>query len=1105
MKVTSSNGGFYLTAVLFLASGLSSLIYQVVWTRMLVLVFGSTTFATSTVLAIFMGGLALGSYVAGRLADKVKRPFLCYGILEGAIGLWALLVPLLFPAASPLFQIIWREFHPNLLVFSLLRALMVLVILILPTACMGATLPVISKFVTSSLEIVGRRVGLLYSLNTLGAVVGAAAAGFWLIPTFGLSMATLIAASINVVLCLTVLALSVSVERNVEEQIVQVPTVQRDFSKDSGRLSGVTFLVVFTFAISGAVAMVYEVGWTRALLMVIGSSTYAFSVMLCSFLVGIFVGSFVCAKHIDRAKNPVAWFAVLEIGLCLFGVLSLINFNYLPWWNLQINSFWPESPVLSLAARLFLSACILMPLTLCLGASFPAVVKACTGEFEAVGRSVGTLYSVNTLGAIVGAMAAGFVLVPACGVERMLTLAAVINLVLGAALMLSLKETSLLCKSLIVVLSLPVLYFSCQPLCLWDKRVMLMGQSERRRLIRENRHYDSFTQWADGLSKRNQIAFWNDGPCSTVGILHWTASGGNSLVTNGHVDASDGVDKTTQALIACLPLIWKPDARDIAVVGWGSGMSVGDVTLFPVSSITAIELEPAVVTASSFFHHINHSPEKDPRLHLEINDGRNYLLLTDKRFDVIISEPSNPWQAGVCNLFTREYFQNCQDRLNPGGILSLWLQTAEVPPENVRGILASLQSVFPYVAAFRLNSSNLALLASQSPLQTDYSSLVAAFKKGPVADELRSVAINSPEKLASLIEISPDALSQLAAGATFNVDDTNRLEYEVGLTYENLRFYDKNKKLRSSNIGQPWKLLKFSNYNDVEKALLFAEIGRQAYLDNSPELGLAWVGESLAVAPTTEGFRIAGIALWHENRRTEAHAMWQQGLLLEPGWPDVFVARGVAEWKDRQIEAARADLRRAFELAPSYEPARLHLAETYSPSQSYQLPDHGPLEFFQSFAKKQDPEEVEKLLMPLVNSRFTKEHPEVLYLLGQAEYQLGRKELAVGYLKRLLAVSPDSIMARRVLGCLMLEDGHEESAAYLWGRSFEIANQVYDDLSENAEEFLGAGKEKLAVNALTRCLELKPSQANLSFKFRELSKGDSEATEAVSVLDKLFR
>ncbi len=1071
---------------------------------MLVLVFGSTTFATSTVLAIFMGGLALGSYVGGKLSDRVKRPFLCYGLLEGVIGLWALLVPLLFPAAAPLFQILWREFHPDLLVFSLLRALMVLVILILPTACMGATLPVISKFVTNSLDIVGRRVGLLYSLNTLGAVAGAASAGFWLIPTFGLSMTTLVAASVNIFLCLAVLALSAAVERESEASPDRL-TVSRSGSKQADkRLSGLTVFVVLSFGVSGAVAMVYEVGWTRALLMVIGSSTYAFTVMLCSFLVGIFVGSFVCSRQIDRAKNPVAWFAVLEIGLCLFGILSLVNFNYLPWWNLQINSFWPESPVMSVSARLLLSASILMPLTLCLGASFPAVVKSCTGELEAVGKSVGMLYSVNTLGAIVGALAAGFILVPLLGVERMLTIAAVINLLLGVALLVALKEISILSKALFVSLTLPVLYLSWQPLLLWDRRVMLMGQAERRRLIREIRQYNSFAAWKEGLAKRNEVAFWSDGPCSTVGVLHWTASGGSSLVTNGHVDASDGADKTTQALIACLPLIWKPEAKDVAVVGWGSGMSVGVATLFPVSSITAIELEPAVVAASTFFHHINHRPEKDPRVHLEINDGRNYLLLTDKKFDVIISEPSNPWQAGVCNLFTREYFQNCQERLKPGGILSLWLQTAEVPPDNVRGILASLKSAFPYVAAFRLNSSNLALMASQSALSADYSSLVAAFKPGPVADELKKVDISSPEKLASLIEIAPDAVSELTAGATFNVDDTNRLEYEVGLTYENVRFYGQNKELRSSHSGSPWKLLTFRHYSDLERALLFSEIGRQAYLDNSPELGLAWVGESLAVAPTSEGFRIAGIALWHERRRAEARAMWQQALQLEPTWPYVLVARGVAEWRDQQVDAARADLRRAVELAPAYEPARFHLAETYSPSQSFQLPDHRPLEFFQSFAKDQDPQEVERLLVPLAkNSSFTNQHPELLYLLGQAEYQLGRRESAAADLKRLLAICPDSIMARRVLGCLMLEEGHGEFAAYLWDRSFEIANPVNEDLNGNAQELLGSGKVKSAVEALTHCLELSPRQAEITPKLRELSKRDGDAAKAIEVLDRL--
>src|SRR5262249_21810696 len=453
---------FAFILTLFLLSGLSSLIYQVIWTRLLVLVFGSTTFATATVLAVFMGGLALGSFLAGRISDRVQRPYFWYGMLEGIIGVWAILAPIMFDWALPLYRVVWQQFHLSVLPFSLLRFVMAAVILLVPTTCMGATLPLLARFVTDNLAYVGKHVGTLYATNTLGAVCGALLAGLVLLPVIGMNATTFTAAGINLLLCAAVIASAARVEMVRDYKPPQIESGEKE------RLPAQVVSAIVAFSCSGAIAMIYEVGWTRSLLMVIGSSTYSFTVMLSSFLVGIFLGSLICARFVDRAREPIAWFALLQFLVCLFGFAAMIEFNFRPWWNLTINATPPSSPAFSLAVRFALAAAILMPLTLCLGAIFPVVVKVASTRLEAVGRSVGTLYSANTLGAIVGAFLAGFVFIPLFGVEKTLIFACLANMFIGLVLFNFVTGARPIVKIAAVAAGLAVALWAVKDPVVWD-------------------------------------------------------------------------------------------------------------------------------------------------------------------------------------------------------------------------------------------------------------------------------------------------------------------------------------------------------------------------------------------------------------------------------------------------------------------------------------------------------------------------------------------------------------------------------------------------------------------------------------------------------------
>jgi spermidine synthase len=1103
---TFAGWGFALTAVLFVASGFSSLIYQVVWTRMLVLVFGSTTFATSTVLAVFMGGLALGSFVAGRVSDKIKRPFFYYGVLEGVIGLWALLVPFLFAAAVPLYQVVWQGLHPTVLPFSLLRFMMAAVILILPTACMGATLPLLSRFVTASLDYVGERVGTLYSVNTLGAVAGAMLAGFGLLPALGLSATTLIAALINFLICGLVIWLAPMLEhRGLAASADSSAAGQQPEDKPAAApLSRVTRLAIISFGISGAAAMIYEVGWTRTLLMVIGSSNYAFTIMLSTFLIGIFLGSFVCARIVDRARDPLAWFAKLEIGVFFFGFMSMALFNYLPWWNLQLNAILPADPTASICARFVLASLILSPLTFCLGAIFPTIVKASTKELEAVGKSVGTLYSINTLGAIIGAFTAGFILVPWLGVERTLIVASVVNLVLGVGLCLCLESIPKYVRIAMAIVSLPVLYWCLGMPDIWNRSIMLMAQSERRRMVRSALTYQTFDKWRTQVESNMDYLFWKDGASSTVGIMRWKDTGSHSLVTNGHVDASDGMDKNTQILLSAYPLLWKPDAKDVAVIGWGSGMTLGTASLFPVKSITAIELEPAVIEASKFFHRLNHYPEKNPLVHLEVNDGRNYMLATDKKFDAILSEPSNPWQAGVCNLFTKEYFQVCRQRLNSGGIFAFWLQTVEIPPENLREILSALRSVFPYTFGLNSDRTNVVVLASDQPLKLDFDRLKAAFKSKALAKDLAEVDINSPEALLARVAAASDGIEEMTRGFRPNVDDTNRLEFAVGRTYENRFFMNEDRQLFVDFCGNPWQDISFGAMTAKQKAASLAEIGRQALLIGANIHGALWAQASVRVEPSAEAYRVAGIAAMQEGEEGEAQKLWAKALEIDPKNIDTLQTRGVACLESGQIGAARADFAKVLAIEPENKPAQLHMAQTFSSLQQAPAPNQKSLLFLRSVVKDQSPETVVKYLEPLAGDpKFVNNHPETLLLLGQADYQLGQIDRSEALLRRFVVFDPESVAGQRLLGCLAERRGFTIEAAGRWYRSIHYAKQAQSKLWRMANEELKAGRQTDAVRLLINCLELCPDDQQVYLMLGSLSKQSKEAAEKVTELMRL--
>jgi spermidine synthase len=894
----------------FTLSGATGLVYQVVWSRMLALLFGATTAATGTVLAVFMGGLALGGWLSGRRADTLRRPLFVYGLLEGGIGLCALLVPMLFAAAVPLYRLGWQAAGGAGAVLTVVRFLLSCVVLLPPTALMGATLPVLSRLCATRPETLGARVGTLYGANMLGAAGGALLAGFVLIPALGVSGTVWATAAVNFALLIAAVALErlaftpekqpappgslsrsgasragaslaesgagragASLAESVEEGVLTSPPtplpslrsgqalrkergeglgnvavqaaawpkaqragVPSSKAEDEGPVSLMgARAALIGFGISGAIALVYEVAWTRALLLIIGSNIHAFAAMLATFLIGLFLGTLIAARFADRLRNPLAALAWTEAAVGVAAWLGYSWFDSLPWLNLTLLDSLPKSAAASLLVRFGLAALAMLPTALCLGALFPSAVRACGPTLARVGRTVGDLYAANTVGAILGALLASFLLIPSLGAQRTLHGAMAANVALALAILgigyrvagIGKRPPPVRRRFLASIAVLGVLLVAVAWPTRWDMLTLVMAQSAHREVARyldiyHKLPYVSQADFTDQIHTDQQLLFDREGVSSHVAVIRNRFN--TSLLTNGHSDGSDNVDMPTQILLAALPMLLYPAPNapaSVAVVGWGTGVTGGVVEQFPVQHLTALEIEPEVLRAADLFRHVNHDSLQDARLKRLLADGRNAFLAAPDSYAVIISEPSNVWQAGVCNLFTRDFFQLCRKRLRPGGLFTQWIGYGSVPTPEVRGILAALHTVFPFALVFRVDESDAVVVASGRPLAVDAGQVTAKMVAANPAlrADLERAGIGEAPRLIARLRFGSDELPAFCQGEAPNTDDNARLEFAAALAYEQQSYSEAGQAAFAAvRPADPFKYVRFSGLSAAAQA-----------------------------------------------------------------------------------------------------------------------------------------------------------------------------------------------------------------------------------------------------------------------------------------------
>ncbi len=730
-----------LLLVLFTASGCAALIYEVVWYQLLQLVIGSTSVSMGYLLATFMGGLCIGSIWLPRKWGK-QHPLRIYAVLEFGIGVFAVLVKFLLPVLSGMYFA-----APNMFMRGLLAALCMLP----PTILMGASLPAIVRWVKDTSWW-----GYLYAGNTIGAVFGCLLAGFYLLRVYNLSIATFVAAGINVAIAAIswIAAGRVSAPPPQEEAPVEVRSDR--------------WAVYLCIGLSGATALGAEVVWTRTLGMLLLATVYVFSIILAVFLAGLAIGSAAgswIAKK-GRAQAALGWSQVLLMLGMAWTAYTIVH--VLPVWSDDILTTQDSWHMYTLDLKRCLWA--ILPPTLFWGASFPLACAAAARPGEDPSRVSGSIYAANTLGGIFGALVVSLWLIPGIGTQAtervMLVLAGISGLVaLFPILRGSFKGIAAMAASLVVAV---LLAGSIDPipgdLIAYGRRMGInAGQSK--------------------------ILYVKEGRNSSVAISEWS-NGTIYVNVNGHVEATTELyDMKLQRMVGHLPAMLHPNPKSVLGIGFGAGVSAGTFTRYPgIEKITICEIEPEIPPASTkYFGREDYRVALNPKTHIQFDDARHYLLTTNEKFDIIASDPLDVFVKGTAALYSLEYFESVKSHLNPGGYFTLYVPLYETDEPTIKSELATFFAAFPHGTIWANTRDgfgyDMVFMGQLEPLKINVDEVQARLERpdyAPVRESLMGIGIASTFDMLSTYSGSAEDLKPWIANAQINTDDDLRLSYLAG-------------------------------------------------------------------------------------------------------------------------------------------------------------------------------------------------------------------------------------------------------------------------------------------------------------------------------------
>jgi len=1056
--------------LLFFVSGVTGLIYQVAWARMFITVFGNTTQAVSTVLAAFMGGLALGSILIGRRADRFSKPIMSYGVLEVLIGLFALAFPWLLVALQGLYAKVYLAFGENTLPLTTIRFLLSFLMVLIPTTLMGGTLPVLSKHAGREVDKIGKRIGGLYTVNTLGAVLGTLLAGFLLLEFIGVSNSVYLASVLSLVVGVAAILTGKSAPVEPSSQSAGKEAPAEEAPEAAPASSYIPTIVLLSFAVSGAAALAYEVLYTRVLVFSLGTSAHAFSVMLMTFLVGIALGSFVISRLVDRWRNLTDSFAIVEIiiGAAVLGSIYVISRMDVTHHALGIRDA-GGSLIENRTAGFLQAALIMFVPTLLMGATFPIVARIYAKTRETVSFSIGKLYFFNTIGAVAGALAAGFLLVPALGVARSIALMAAFNLGTGV-LLLSCRgnrkvwagaAAAVFVGSVIVASSLQPAIFA---------RAFNIGQ------------------------EGSELLYFKEGKSGTVTVHRYPWY---DLISSDGVDVAgtNFMLRITQKLQAHLPVLLAADHQKVAHIGFGSGETMYILTLHDIPRIDGIEICEDIITAAKlYFSSINHNVFNNPEINIIIMDGKNYILLTDETYDVIMTDSVYPGvgEAGSA-LYTYDHFRACRDKLEPGGALSCWLPL-DLHLTDLKIALKAFQQAFPNAMLWYGYSgfTQHALLVGTNDDEggIDFARMAGAFEKEKIAGDLAEISIHDPYALISSLLLDGEGVAALCSDAPLNTDDRPILEFGIARRGVSRRHLASNLEeilalradpmatltnIEATGIGRGEVAAGIGEHmaisDDIIRGHIHNAMGEAGHAKEFYEKVLARHPENeIAMRSLTEleealgaleaaalaggesylaeyklGFRLVS-----EGRYEEALVHLKAASELRSDMVDPYVTMGECYLRWGKFAEAIENLSRARDMEPGEGGISFRLGMAY---EAAKMPAEALEAYEDALDKIPDSYEVRNNLGNLYLSqgdlararkqfeeaqKISQGKPHAVYNMGLTYAREGKYGEAIQCYQKAIAISPTFFPAHYSLGNALNETGDREGAVREWKKTLEL-------------------------------------------------------------------
>ena len=825
----------------FFFSGAVGLAYEVVWARQLSLLFGVSIYAVSAVLVAFMGGLGAGAELFGRKLNEGLAPVRLYATLEIALGLYLLLFPLwLF-----ILEKIYVAIHPGVDGASpeviMIRFILAVGVLIIPATLMGGTLPALSRFFAEHEEETGGNTGRLYAVNTLGAMIGCILAGFWLIESFGLTATLRAGAVINIIIGGAIWALAGEKSwrlTNISKEVKTKKKAEMEQSKADNAL-------LFIFGVSGFTALALQVLWTRMLVLLLNNTTYAFALILALFLLGIGAGSAVGSRIAgkDNSKN-VSAFAFFQIGIGLFALLSLAilakNGDLIE----IISMLYSENGILAsvipggkpMVSAITFAFMIVFPATFLMGGGFPLVVKAFVSSRENLGGDVGRIYAVNTIGCVLGALAAGYILIPVLGIHKSLIFVSWLVIAGGGYLIFARSQKLMVPAGGLIVLILAP--FTALLLYAGDISYFLSVQKLEGGSVVE--YYEEGSSASVLVSSRQSGMTIQSKPIKRLWI-------------NGDPIAGSFRDALQlERLQAHIPLLLHKTAKEVLVICFGTGSTAGAVSAHNVDRITAVDISREVFNAGEKFSEGNLNIMKNKKLNLVVEDGRNYLLTTRRSFDFITAEPPPPSNAGIISLYTKEFYELCKKRLKKGGIVSQWIPLHHLSESDFRSLVATFQEVFPK-ANMWFTKWDAIMVGSEEDIEIDFELISDGMKNPFVAASLGEIGIINPYQLLATYMMDSEAIKNFVNGEGVLVDDHPVTEFSAP------RILLQGLEIKGKNLAN---MLKWKNRPDVKYAGAEDQENINRY------------------AESQEVFYKGRVAL-NDNKRGEAASMFKRSLDIE--------------------------------------------------------------------------------------------------------------------------------------------------------------------------------------------------------------------------------